>query len=130
MFAETATSVPDQCWSNWAIVADISCVPANVYRGVNIFSHKSYAVKLELSLDGESSVEREYSILKELEQTEGIPRTHWFGREASYDGLVLDLLGPSLHELVKKHKKFHVHTIAHLAGQLVSQLKPTFSPYI
>lgn len=81
---------------------------------MNMFSHKFYAIKLELSsLDGESSVEREYRILKELEQNEGIPRAYWFGRpgEASYDGLVIDLLRPSLHGLIKQHKKLHAHTV-------------------
>ncbi|KAF8120120.1 casein kinase I isoform delta-B-like protein [Boletus edulis] len=96
---------------------------ADVYRATNIFTQKSYAIKLELSLDGESSVEREYQILKQLEHSEGIPKAHWFGREASYEGLVLDLLGPSLHDLIRKHKRFHIHTIAHLAEQLLSRLQ-------
>jgi hypothetical protein len=60
--------------------------------------------QLELSCDGESSVEREYWVLKKLEGSKGIPQGHWFGREASYEGLVLELLSPSLHNLIHKHK--------------------------
>lgn len=91
-----------------------------VYRAVNIFTNRSYAIKLELSIDGSSSVEHEYKILKLLGGGDGIPCIHWFGREANYDGLVLDLLGPSLHKLMSKRKKFHIHTVVHIGDQLVS----------
>ncbi|KAF8552205.1 kinase-like protein [Imleria badia] len=70
-----------------------------IYRAVNIFTRKSYAIKLELSLDGESSVE-----------------------EASYDGLVIDLLSVSIHQLIGKHRRFHIHTVGHLVEQLISRL--------
>ncbi|KAI5982358.1 hypothetical protein EDD15DRAFT_2202947 [Pisolithus albus] len=88
---------------------------------VNIINHKVHAVKLELCSDGESSVEREYHILKELEGGlggEGIPHAHWFGRESTYDALVLDLLGPSLHDLLLQYQMFSLSTVVALADQL------------
>ncbi|KIK21608.1 hypothetical protein PISMIDRAFT_56004, partial [Pisolithus microcarpus 441] len=81
------------------------------------------AVKLELSMMGKSSVELEYKVLQDLNSGCGIPCTHWFGREANYDALVLDLLGPSLHDLMNKHKKFHLRTVLYLADQLISRLQ-------
>ncbi|KIK29768.1 hypothetical protein PISMIDRAFT_88510, partial [Pisolithus microcarpus 441] len=99
---------------------------ATVYSAVNIINRKVHAVKLELCVDGESSVEREYCILKELEGGlggEGIPHAHWFGRESTYDALVLDLLGPSLHDLLLQYQTFSLSTVVALADQLVSRLE-------
>ena len=80
------------------------------------------AVKLELIIDGSSSVQREYHILKQLEGGVGIPHALWFGRELTYHALVLDLLGSSLHDLFLTHnRKFALHTVVNLADQLVSQ---------
>ncbi|KAI6022048.1 hypothetical protein EDC04DRAFT_2607023 [Pisolithus marmoratus] len=93
---------------------------ASVYKAVNIFTNKPYTIKLELSMTGKSSVELEYKVLQDLNSRCGIPHTHWFGREANYDALVLDLLGPLLHNLMNKHKKFHLCTVLYLADQLIS----------
>jgi hypothetical protein len=68
-------------------------------------------------------VEREYHILKQLEGGVGIPRALWFGRESTYRVLVLDLLGPSLHDLfLACNKKFSLPTVIHLGDQLASGL--------
>ena len=90
-----------------------------MYRTVNIITNQPYAVKLELTVEGGSSVEREYYTLKELVDIAGLPRVRWFGMESNYDALVIDLLGPSLHQLLQQHKKLCVSTVAHLANQLV-----------
>ncbi|KAG1855238.1 kinase-like domain-containing protein, partial [Suillus subluteus] len=47
-----------------------------------------------------------------LEGGVGIPHTLWFGREAAYHVLVLDLLGPSLQDLfLARNQKFNLHTV-------------------
>lgn len=76
------------------------------------------------SSSGTSSVEREYNILKQLCSNSsatlvGIPRVHWFGRESKFDVMVLDLLGPSLHDLVTVRGKFHPLTVRYVGSQLV-----------
>ncbi|KIK24331.1 hypothetical protein PISMIDRAFT_10317 [Pisolithus microcarpus 441] len=76
---------------------------ATVYKAVNIINRQIYAIKLEAcSEERISSVEREYYILKQLcsATAVGVPQVHWFGRESSFDAMVLDLLGPSLHDLL------------------------------
>jgi hypothetical protein len=79
------------------------------------------AIKLELIANHSSSVQREYAILKRLEGGVGIPRALWFGRESAYHALVLDLLGPSLHDIFLAHnRKFSLHTVVNLGDQLVS----------
>ncbi|KIM64073.1 hypothetical protein SCLCIDRAFT_49058, partial [Scleroderma citrinum Foug A] len=95
---------------------------ASVYKTIDIITKQWYAIKLELSLDGNSSVEREYSLLRDLNRA-GIPHVHWFGRESNYDALVLNLLGPSLHQIMSQRKKLHLCTIVLLANQLISSLQ-------
>ena len=90
-----------------------------MYRTVNIITNQPYAVKLELAVEGGSSVEREYYALKELVDIAGLPRPRWFGRESNFDALVIDLLGPSLYQLLQQHQKFCVSTVAYLAKLLV-----------
>ncbi|KAG1879435.1 hypothetical protein C8R48DRAFT_668276 [Suillus tomentosus] len=75
-----------------------------VYHARNIINDDELAVKLEPLINNSSSLEQEYNILKDLEGGVGIPRAIWFGREATYDALVLDLLGPSLHDLFLARK--------------------------
>ena len=70
-------------------------------------------------MEGRSFLEREYHALEELGDITGLPRVHWFGRESNYDALVIDLLGPSLYQLLQQHNTFSISTIAYLANQLV-----------
>jgi hypothetical protein len=68
-------------------------------------------------------VEREYFILKQLEGGVGIPRTFWLGRESAYHVLVLELLGPSLHQLfLANNRRFSLLNVVNLGVQLVSHL--------
>ena len=68
-----------------------------------------------------SSVEHEYNVLKQLEGAAGFPRPLWFGREAPYYALVIDNLGPSLHNIfLSCGRKFSLHNVIILGEQLVS----------
>ncbi|KIJ18793.1 hypothetical protein PAXINDRAFT_71064, partial [Paxillus involutus ATCC 200175] len=96
---------------------------ATVYKAVNVINRLTYAIKLEPCPDGTSTVEQEYYILKQLEGSVSFPRAHWFGRESRFDVLVLDLLGPSLHELLTRRKKCSPPTVRHLGDQLLSHLQ-------
>ncbi|KAG2067851.1 kinase-like protein, partial [Suillus decipiens] len=63
-----------------------------------------------------------------LEGGVGIPHALWFGRESAYHALVLDLLGPSLHNLFLSHnQKFSLHTVMNLGDQLLSRLEYNYS---
>ncbi|KAG2084076.1 kinase-like domain-containing protein [Suillus discolor] len=94
---------------------------AVVYHARNIIKDDAVAIKLELITNQSSSLQHEYAILKRLEGGIRIPRALWFGRESAYHALVLDLLGPSLHDLFLSHnQKFSLHTVVNLGDQLVS----------
>ncbi|KAG1764572.1 casein kinase I [Suillus placidus] len=95
-----------------------------VYRAWNIINDDDLAIKLEPLVNNSSSLGHEYRILKQLEGGAGIPHVEWFGREATFDALVLDLLGPSLHDLFLAHnQKFTLHAILNIGDQLLSSLE-------
>jgi len=70
-----------------------------VYKATNLINRQVYAVKLEPYSEGASTIEQEYHILKQLEG-QGIIHAHWFGRELNFNAIVLDLLGPSLQDVL------------------------------
>ncbi|KAG1742238.1 putative casein kinase I [Suillus paluster] len=95
-----------------------------VYCAWNILNDTDLAIKLEPLTNNSTSLEHEYHILKQLEGGVGIPHVFWFGREAAYHALTLDLLGPSLHNLFLAHNQmFDLHTAVNLGDQLLSSLE-------
>ncbi|KAG1860518.1 kinase-like domain-containing protein [Suillus tomentosus] len=97
---------------------------AVVYQARNIINDGDVAVKLEPVTNNSSSLEHEYLTLKRLEGGVGIPRALWFGRESQYHALVLDLLGPSLHDVfLAQNRKFSLHTVLNIGDQLLSCLE-------
>lgn len=55
---------------------------------------------------------------------QGIPRLYYFGKNESYNIMVMDLLGPSLEDLFQKcEKKFTIETVAQVGIQLVMRLE-------
>ncbi|KAG1850252.1 casein kinase I isoform alpha-like protein [Suillus tomentosus] len=95
-----------------------------VYHAWNIIDDDEFGVKLEPLINNSSSLEHEYNTLKQLQGGVGIPRAVWFGREATYDALVLDLLGPSLHDIfLMRNRKFDLCTILNIGDQLLSSLE-------
>ncbi|KAG2029516.1 casein kinase I isoform delta [Suillus americanus] len=97
---------------------------AVVYSARNIINDDHVALKLETAVNHSSSVEHEYFILKQLEGGVGIPRTFWLGRESAYHVLVLELLGPSLHQLfLANNRRFSLLNVVNLGVQLLSCLE-------
>ncbi|KAG1758314.1 putative serine/threonine-protein kinase vrk [Suillus occidentalis] len=95
---------------------------AVVYHARNIINNDVVAIKLEPIVKNSSSLQREYHILKQLEGGVGIPHVLWFGREATYHAMALDLLGSSLHDIfLAHHQKFNLNTVVNLSDQLVSR---------
>lgn len=67
---------------------------------------------------------RVYTSLGRDVTTVGIPRVKWYGVEGDYNVLVMDLVGPSLSELLDFcHGRFNLKTVLLLADQLICRLQ-------
>ena len=54
----------------------------------------------------------------------GVPNVHWFGVEGDYNVMVIDLLGPSLEDLLNYCKrKFTLKTVLMLADQMLQRIE-------
>jgi len=91
-----------------------------VYCGTNILSQQEVAIKLEHIEAEIPQLERERDVYNNLNNGVGVPSVFWFGTEGNYNALVLERLGPSLHEIFYRcNSKFSLRTILLLADQLV-----------
>ena len=53
-----------------------------------------------------------------------MPNVHWFGVEGAYNVMVIDLLGPSLEDLLNYCKrKFTLKTVLMLADQMLQRIE-------
>jgi len=95
-----------------------------VYLGTNMITGEKVAIKLESRSVRNPKLAFEYMIYRMLADGKGIPRVHWFGKAGKYNALVMDILGPSLHDLFKFCKrKFTLRTVLLLADQLLSRIE-------
>jgi len=89
---------------------------------------EEFAVKLEPTktshqphLFAEAKV---YTSLQRPNVTVGIPKVRWFGVEGDFNVLVMELVGPSLTELLEFcHGRFDSKTVMMLAHQAISRLQ-------
>ena len=84
---------------------------------------KKVAIKLELIERKHSLLRTEAAVYKLLEGEHGFPHLYWFGSEGDYNVMVLDLLGPSLENLLHLcGGKFSVSTTFLLGQQMVCSM--------
>lgn len=69
-------------------------------------------------------LEKEAEIYQALTNGVGIPRVSWHGQEGDYFALVMDLLGPSLEDLLNYcRRRLSLKTILLIADQAISQVE-------
>ncbi len=97
---------------------------SEVFSATDKKTGEALAVKMEWQkAEKTDKLLKEAELHKELQHGKGIPRVWWSGSQGEYNLMVLDLLGPSLDDLFKKHKKFSVKTVAMVAKQLITRLQ-------
>jgi serine/threonine protein kinase len=82
----------------------------------------SVAVKLELEPDSTKGqlLRTEAQILKELQGAKGVPTFYFYGVHRDYHFLVMQLLGPSLNDKLRAHRRpFSLSTVLQLLDQLL-----------
>jgi serine/threonine protein kinase len=95
-----------------------------IYKGTNISTGESVALKLEYSQSPHPQLSYESQIYRLLHGGPGIPNVYWFGVEGAYYILAMDLLGPSLEDVLRKcGGKFSLQTSCLLAEQLISRIE-------
>lgn len=96
----------------------------DIYLAESSHSGSQVAVKLESVKAKFPQLAYEYKLYKLLQGGVGIPRVRWFGKEANYNVLVMDLLGPSLEDLFNFcGRKFSLKTVLMLADQLIGRIE-------
>jgi serine/threonine protein kinase len=97
---------------------------SDVHLAVDKITGEKFAVKLEWKhAEKTNKLLNEAKLYQDLVNDVGVPRVHWAGSIGEYNIMVLDLLGPSLDDLFKKHKRFSVKTVLMLAKQMIDRLK-------
>ncbi|KAG8486873.1 hypothetical protein CXB51_020385 [Gossypium anomalum] len=95
-----------------------------LYLGVNVQTGEDVAVKLEPVKTKHPQLHYESKLYMLLQGGTGIPRLRWFGLEANYNVMVIDLLGPSLEDLFNYcNRKLSLKTVLMLADQLISRVE-------
>jgi len=96
----------------------------DIYLGINIISGEEVAIKLESVKAKHPQLEYESKVYKTLAGGVGVPFVRWFGTECDYNAMVIDLLGPSLEDLLNFcNRKFSLKTVLLLADQLISRIE-------
>ncbi|CAI0386161.1 unnamed protein product [Linum tenue] len=95
-----------------------------LYLGVNVQTGEEVAVKLESVKTKHPQLQYESKLYMLLQGGTGIPHLKWFGVEADYNVMVIDLLGPSLEDLFNYcNRKFTLKTVLMLADQLINRVE-------
>ena len=95
-----------------------------IYLGVNVHTNEEVAIKLEEVKTRHPQLLYESKLYRILQGGVGIPNIHWYGVESEYNAMVLDLLGPSLEDLLNFcSRHLSVKTTVMLADQLISRLE-------
>jgi hypothetical protein len=77
----------------------------DIYKGENIRTKESVAIKVEPLSNETKLLKNETKIYQYLGNTQGIPQVKWFGVDEHNNYMAMKLLGSSLTDNIKKEKK-------------------------
>eukprot|EP00730_Choanoeca_flexa_P019406 TRINITY_DN9479_c0_g1_i2.p1 TRINITY_DN9479_c0_g1~~TRINITY_DN9479_c0_g1_i2.p1 ORF type:complete len:364 (+),score=63.59 TRINITY_DN9479_c0_g1_i2:283-1374(+) len=99
--------------------------------GKNLYTNEDVAIKLELAHTRAPQLYLEYRFYQLLGNSVGVPKCYYFGSCGKYNGLVLELLGPSLEDLFDMcGRRFSLKTVCMCAIQLITRLEYVHSKHI
>jgi len=95
-----------------------------IHLGVNLRTGEEVAIKLEPLKSRHPQLLYEAKIYKNLAGSVGIPSVHWYGVEGNFTIMVLDLLGPSLEDLLNFcNGRLSLKTVLMIADQMINRLE-------
>ena len=96
----------------------------DIYLGTNLTSGEEVAIKLESVKSKHPQLLYESKIYRILHGGVGVSNVRWYGVEGDYNVMVIDLLGPSLEDLLNYCKrKFTLKTVLMLADQMLQRIE-------
>jgi casein kinase 1 len=96
----------------------------DIYLAVNIQNNEEVAVKLEKVRSAHPQLLYESRVIRTLQGGVGIPNIHWYGVEGDYNVMVMELLGPSLEDLLQFCKPcLTLKTVLMLADQMIARIE-------
>ncbi|CAN1292257.1 Casein kinase 1-like protein 10 [Linum perenne] len=99
-------------------------VRVSLDMGVNVQTGEEVAVKLESVKTKHPQLQYESKLYMLLQGGTGIPHLKWYGVEADYNCMVIDLLGPSMEDLFNYcNRKLTLKTVLMLADQLINRVE-------
>ncbi|KAJ5067145.1 casein kinase 1-like protein [Anaeramoeba ignava] len=95
-----------------------------IYQARNIFTHEQVAIKFENINTKHPQLIYESKIYRILSGGVGIPSVKWVGIDTRYNVMVMDLLGPSLEDLLNFcSRRFSLKTVLMIADQLLCRIE-------
>lgn len=95
----------------------------DIYLATNVQTNEQVAVKLEKVLTSHPQLLYESRLYRIFQGEIGIPTLHWYGVEGTSNVLVMELLGPSLEDLLQAQRgKLSLKTVLLLADQMIDRI--------
>lgn len=94
-----------------------------IYKGENIRSNESVAIKIESIQNGNKLLKNESIIYQYLVNTPGVPQIKWFGKDVDNYYMVINLLGDSLQTIKNQKRVFSLNLTLQLGIKIISLLK-------
>lgn len=96
----------------------------DVFMGTNVQNGEEVAIKLESVRSRHPQLLYEAKLYRLLAGGVGVPTVHWYGVEGDMNVMVLDLLGPSLEDLLNfRKRRLSMKTVLLLGDQMISRLE-------
>ena len=95
----------------------------SIYQGSNIRTREKVAIKMEPNTSEQKSLKNETRVYQYLNGCPGIPNIRWFGTDSTSNYMVIDLLGPSLTDVIKNEGKLSLPFLVKIAIQIIDILQ-------
>jgi len=94
-----------------------------IYKGYNLRTGENVAIKIESISKGTKLLKNESIIYQYLSDIKGIPRVKWFGKDDTNYYMVLDLLGYSLEDIIRKINKISLDMVLQIGIQCIELIE-------